>query len=111
MKMNISHGQVIPVLWFDTGDRVAEAGLSFTCLHPDEDYSTYDTNDASMVLLMECQNIVVLFTGDVGWTGEEKVGLALSEILGKEEETGELGEGLAGGKKTADNHYHNQKER
>jgi len=91
----------IPVLWFDTGDRVAEAGLSFTCLHPDEDYSTYDTNDASMVLLMECQNIVVLFTGDVGWTGEEKVGLALSEILGKEEETGELGEVLAGDKKNS----------
>ena len=90
----------IPVLWFDTGDRVAEAGLSFTCLHPDEDYSTYDTNDASMVLLMECQNIVVLFTGDVGWTGEEKAGLVLSEILGKEE-TGELGEALAGAKKNS----------
>ncbi len=80
----------ITVLWFDTGDRVAEAGLSFTCLYPDEDYSTYDTNDASMVLLMECQNTTVLFTGDVGEDGEGKVGL----IAGKQQEEQEARSGV-----------------
>ena len=88
----------IPVLWFDTGDKVTEAGLSFTCLHPNEEYPTYDTNDASMVLMMECQNIGILFTGDVGEAGEEKVGLALGEMLEKEEEMGVLEEVIAGNK-------------
>jgi len=77
----------IPVLWFDTGDKVTEDGLSFTCLHPYAAYPTYDTNDASMVLMMECQNTVVLFTGDVGEHGEENVGLSLSKILNIEDET------------------------
>lgn len=63
----------IPVLWFDTGDKVKEDGLAFTCLHPDEDYPAYDTNDASMVLMLECQNTVILFTGDIGIDGEEHV--------------------------------------
>lgn len=79
----------ITVLWLDTGDKVMEDKLSFTCLHPGERYPTYDTNDASMVLLLECQDIMVLFTGDVGVGGEEKVGLALRETfatMGRREE-------------------------
>ncbi len=60
----------IPVLWFDTGDRVTEEGISFTCLHPDGEYPTYDTNDASMVLMLESQNTMALFTGDIGQAGE-----------------------------------------
>jgi len=94
----------IPVLWFDTGDKVTEGGLSFTCLHPYEEYPTYDTNDASMVLMMECQNTGLLFTGDVGGAGEENVRLALSEMLDKEDETDRtvvLGEALAGDKKNS----------
>lgn len=76
----------ITVLWFDIGDKVTEEGLSFTCLHPYEEYPTYDTNDSSMVLIMECQNTAVLFTGDVGRTGEENIGLSLGEIINKENE-------------------------
>ena len=63
----------IPVIWFDTGDQVTEEGISFICLHPKETYSIQDTNDASMVLVMECPDTVVLFTGDVGENGEEQV--------------------------------------
>ncbi len=67
----------IPVLWFDTGDKVTENGFVFTCLHPGIEYPVRDTNDASMVLLLECQNTKILFAGDIGQSGEEAVGLRL----------------------------------
>ena len=74
----------IPVMWFDTGDRVIEEELSFLCLHPRETYSIRDTNDASMVLLLECYDTSVLFAGDVGQNGEEKIRLILDEMFIKE---------------------------
>ncbi len=70
----------ISVHWFDTGDKVTEEGVSFTCLHPYQDYPTYDTNDASMVLMLEGRDTVVFFTGDVGVTGEERVMQTLTGI-------------------------------
>ena len=63
----------IPVFWFDTGDTVAEEDIIFTCLHPIETYSVYDTNDASMVLMVECADTIVFFPGDIGGGGEEQV--------------------------------------
>jgi len=63
----------IPVLWFDTGDRVTEEGIDFTCLHPVDDYPVYGNNDASMVLMLESADTVVLFTGDIGRNVEEQM--------------------------------------
>ena len=67
----------ISVLWFDAGDKVTENGFVFTCLHPEIEYSVHDTNDASMVLLFECISAKILFTGDIGRSGEKTVGLRL----------------------------------
>lgn len=75
----------IPVLWFDTGDKVTEEGISFFCLHPSEEYPTYDTNDASMVLMIESQNTVTLFTGDIGRAGEACVMRELNSMAEQQE--------------------------
>ena len=63
----------IPVRWLETGDKIIEESAVFTCLHPGEEYPIYDTNDASMVLLLESGEAEILFTGDVGFSGEQKV--------------------------------------
>lgn len=63
----------IPVIWFEEGDKAEESGLSFTCLHPAADYPVYDANDASMVLLLETTGLEVLFAGDVGKNGEQRL--------------------------------------
>lgn len=79
----------IPVHWFDTGDKVMEEGVSFTCLHPYQDYPTYETNDASMVLMLEGRDTTVLFTGDIGANGEEHVMRELKLRLTSKEKTEE----------------------
>lgn len=76
----------IPVLWFEPGNTVTENKIVFTCLHPDENYPTYDTNDASMTLLLECQNTAMLFTGDIGENAETSVGPVLKNKM-KDKET------------------------
>ncbi len=86
----------IPVLWFDTGDKVTEEGISFSCLHPYEDYTTYDTNDASMVLMLESQNTVALFTGDIGLAGEACVMQELNRMTERQEELRDGEEGRQG---------------
>lgn len=81
----------IPVLWFDTGDYVEEDEIRFTCLHPEADYPVRDTNDASIVLLLEGQELAVLFTGDIGANGEECVIQVLNDIVNAKEENSKRG--------------------
>lgn len=42
-----------------------------TCLYPDETVATGDSNQDSMVLLLECGDFTALFTGDLEKEGEE----------------------------------------
>lgn len=77
--IQLAEEKEIPIRWLETGDKVIEETLSFACLHPGNDYPTEDTNDASMVLLVECEKTAILFTGDVGTTGEEKIIRVLNE--------------------------------
>lgn len=63
----------IRVIPFEPGNQVLEESahpLTFSCLHPDREYSVKDSNDASMVLRMDYGKLSVLFVGDVGKKGE-----------------------------------------
>lgn len=54
----------IRVLLVGTGDFITLGDTCFTCLYPKTDDSA-EGNDQSMVLLMECNGIRTLFTGDL----------------------------------------------
>ena len=71
----------IPVRWFCPGDAVTEREVTFTCLHPEASYPTYDTNDASLTLLLECGDTAIVFTGDIGENAEACVAPALREKM------------------------------
>lgn len=80
----------IPVGRMGEGDRIVSGNLSLTCLHPGTDILTGDSNQDSMVLLLECLGVKGLFTGDLEGEGEER----LLEKIRQESRPGSC-EGLA----------------
>ncbi len=83
----------IPLYTFSAGDRFSQGELSLLCLAPlspaEDQASAYASlNNASQVLLLEYQDVRVLFTGDCGEEGEEllvqelkKQGIASCHLL------------------------------
>lgn len=69
------HTQVCTVT---AGDGFRSGALKFTCLYPDAGCHGEDTNNESLVLDMEYEDIHVLFTGDLGGEGET----ALTGMIG-----------------------------
>ena len=55
------------------GDQLTLDGAVFTCLHPTPDYVWEDVNDYSTVLQLSFGDFKALFTGDLGFHGEESM--------------------------------------
>ncbi len=58
-------------IYIKAGDQIRIGGGAFTCLHPAEGYRWEDANDYSTVLEFEYGHFKALFTGDLGFHGEE----------------------------------------
>lgn len=74
------------LLYMVSGDCLRDGSLSFTALHPQEDFVTDDANAYSLVLSMSYYEFDVLFTGDVEGSGETE----MLRQLKKEKENGTL---------------------
>ena len=68
------------LLYMETGDELRISGVTLTCLHPGEDYSWGDANDYSTVIELKYGNFKALFTGDLGFHGEEALSGELSAV-------------------------------
>lgn len=60
------------VAYLAPGQRVVSGGMAITCLWP-EPVENSDRNGASMVLLVECQGIRTLLTGDISQAEEQQL--------------------------------------
>lgn len=56
--------------YLPTGGSVSQGKLKLTCLYPDTQHSTGDSNQDSMVLFLEYGEFTALFTGDLEKEGE-----------------------------------------
>lgn len=78
--IELAEKQNVKLLYVTQGD-VFELGNTFWhCLYPDSK-ETGEGNDQSMVLAMECQNIKMLFTGDLTAEKEQELILEDMDIL------------------------------
>ena len=70
----------VPVYYLQTGDVWRKGELILTCLHPEADYEAEDTNDASLVLLLEYRYFTGLLTGDIGTEEEDLLRDLLTDV-------------------------------
>lgn len=61
------------VLYLKTGDRIAEEGLSISCVHPKGGLAWADRNAYSMTLWLRYGETDFLFTGDIGEEQEREI--------------------------------------
>ncbi|MEE3468657.1 MAG: ComEC/Rec2 family competence protein, partial [Eubacterium sp.] len=60
-------------LYIKTGDAIRIGEVTLTCLHPSIGFQWEDVNDYSTVLELEYKDFHGLFTGDLGFHGEEEM--------------------------------------
>lgn len=70
----------IPVTYLQAGQCWQSGQTKFTCLSPNNEKNTADSNENSLVLLATYNNMQVLFTGDTEGTGLESVKIYLGDI-------------------------------
>lgn len=63
----------IPVITLAQGDRVTHGESRFSILWPDEESSDWDLDNASLVMELEKNGAITLFTGDIGFGAEERI--------------------------------------
>ncbi len=69
----LAREQQIPVKRITGGGSLTSGKLRLTCLHPTKERATGDSNEDSMVLLLEYGQIRALFTGDLEAKGEQRL--------------------------------------
>lgn len=63
----------VSLIYISAGDRIRLEDATFTCLHPTPDYRWEDVNDYSTVIQLNYGDFTGLFTGDLGFHGEESM--------------------------------------
>ena len=63
----------IRVLYFGEGDSMVDGDIELYCVSPKVSASYSDINEASMVLLMKCEQLNCVFTGDIGIETEKQI--------------------------------------
>jgi competence protein ComEC len=63
----------IPVHYISAGESICKGKVMLTCINPEKDWSSEDTNACSIVLRLTYGDFSALFTGDVEGEGEEQV--------------------------------------
>lgn len=69
----------VPVLWLEEGMTWESNGVKAVCLHPDGNFSTGNSNAASLVVYLTYGEFSMLLTGDVEEDGEKALLAALEE--------------------------------
>ena len=67
------YGKDINILYMEAGDELHLSDAVLTCLHPSRGYDWEDANDYSTVIELDYGGFKGLFTGDLGFHGEEKL--------------------------------------
>ncbi len=62
------------------GDRIDITDMELMCLHPSKGYAWEDANDYSTVLRLQYGSFTGLFTGDLGFHGEEAIDGLLTDV-------------------------------
>ncbi len=62
------------------GDKIKICDMELVCLHPAKGYAWEDANDYSTVLKLRFGNFTGLFTGDLGFHGEEAIHGLLTDV-------------------------------
>ncbi len=75
--VNASHVNLIRIY---AGDMLRFSDMRLTCLHPSVGYAWEDANDYSTVLELDYKGFKGLFTGDLGFHGEEAASERLNDI-------------------------------
>ncbi|MBR6228407.1 MAG: DNA internalization-related competence protein ComEC/Rec2 [Eubacterium sp.] len=77
----------VEISYVKAGNEMTLSGARLTCLHPSEGYNWEDVNDYSTVLELSYGSFRGLFTGDLGFHGEESLteepgrcGLSLEDV-------------------------------
>ena len=77
--LTLAEEQEIPVLFMSAGMNWQSGKVSFTCLHPAENFVTENANAGSQVLYLTYGNFSMLFTGDTEGNGEKALFHTLQE--------------------------------
>ncbi len=67
------YGKDINILYMEAGDELHLSDAVLTCLHPSRGYDWEDANDYSTVIELDYGDFKGLFTGDLGFHGEEEL--------------------------------------
>ena len=87
--VQLAREQQIPVTFLHSGQDISftkgapDGHLRLQCLHPEENATTMNSNEYSIVLQLQYQHLSVLLTGDVEDTGESAV---MEQISGRGQE-------------------------
>ena len=68
------------VIRISSGDMIRLSDMTLKCLHPDRAYAWEDSNDYSTVLELNYGDFKGLFTGDLGFHGEEAINERLEDV-------------------------------
>lgn len=63
----------INVIYMESGDTISSGKMELVYLYPGELSGIQDANELSAVMMMQYRNCRMLFTGDLGETGEKKL--------------------------------------
>ncbi len=77
--------QNIPIDIIRQGDIYRRGGLYLECLYPDESCTGEDTNDESLVMHLRYRNTHMLFTGDLGGSGETALCSVINNVVRPED--------------------------
>ncbi len=77
----LAEKQGIHVQYMSRGQYMEDGGMRITCMHPYRGYDTRETNEYSLVLLLEYGCFSGLFTGDVEGIGETEAWEYMQEYL------------------------------
>ena len=68
------------VINISAGDMIRISDMTLSCLHPSKGYAWEDANDYSTVMELDYGDFKGLFTGDLGFHGEEAIADRLSDV-------------------------------
>ncbi|MBQ9701133.1 MAG: DNA internalization-related competence protein ComEC/Rec2 [Lachnospiraceae bacterium] len=71
--VSLAQDKGIQVLYFGEGDSLVDGDIELYCVSPKVSASYGDINEASMVLLMKCEQLNCVFTGDIGIETEKQI--------------------------------------
>lgn len=71
--VNTAESNGINVMYIKSGDKWITGGCTFECIYPAAGDNAPDKNDMSVVMKLTSDNMAMLFTGDLGEKGEDKL--------------------------------------